>query len=558
MTHLPRLRRAVTNLARRRFRPLIVLALLAGSGVSAWAIVTVSELTIVKQLHQPVHVKTFMNELNDLVAAGKQLDAFNLAFERGDTMFGNTFNAIDGSGVNVGTGERYTHVPRADLTGPTQWFNHTPLRVTGPNAAGCFECHNIPVEDGAGLPGANVHRDPTRSASMGKFIQRNTPHLFGAGGIQRLAEEMTDDLRGKTAAAIASCPTVGCKVSVTLTTKGINFGTVVITRTSVDPTTPPNNCNGTDAIPFIDPADCLAGVTADITGLQGIARDLVVRGFQWKGAIAFIRDFNRDASNQEIGMQSVELVGEEVDGDFDGVVNELRVGDQTALALYVAGQPRPTTRQELTKLGLLPTAQRVGSTEAASISRGSSTFAQIGCATCHVPSLTINKATFSEPSQNPNFRDRIFPAGQDPISRSLNPATAVKFDLTKDQPNNRVVVNGSEVRFGAFEKGSSSGSAVVRLYGDLKRHNMGPRLAEQVDEIGTGNSTWLTENLWGVGSTPPYLHDGRATTLTEAILEHGGEAQASRDAFAALSTSSKTDVITFLNNLVLFVVPEAD
>ena len=536
----------------------MALAILAASGATAWAIVTVSELTIVKQLHQPVHVKTFMNELNDLVNAGRQLDAFNLAFERGDTIFGNTFNAVDGSGVNVGTGERYSHVPRADLTGPGQWFTHTPLRVTGPNAAGCFECHNIPVEDGAGLPGANVHRDPTRSAMMSKFIQRNTPHLFGAGGVQRLAEEMTDDLRAKAAAAITSCGAVGCTVTVTLTTKGINFGTVVIRRVAVDPMTPPNNCNGTDAIPFIDPADCLAGVTADITGLQGIARDLVVRGFQWKGAIAFIRDFNRDASNQEIGMQSVELVGEDKDGDFDGVTNELRVGDQTALALYIAGQPRPTTRQELTKLNLLPTAERVGSTEAASISRGSSAFAQIGCATCHVPSLTINKATFSEPSQNANFRDRVFPAGQDPISRSLNPATAVKFDLTRDQPNNRVIVNGSEVRFGAFEKGSASGSALVRLYGDLKRHNMGPRLAEQVDEIGTGNSTWLTENLWGVGSTAPYLHDGRATTLTEAILEHGGEAQASRDAFVALSTSSKTDVITFLNNLVLFVIPEEE
>jgi cytochrome c peroxidase len=255
-------------------------------------------------------------------------------------------------------------------------------------------------------------------------------------------------------------------------------------------------------------------------------------------------------------MQSVEVAGEEVDGDFDGVVNELRVGDQTALALYVAGQPRPTTRQELTKLNLLPTAEKVTSTEASAITRGSSTFASIGCATCHIPSLTITKATFSEPSQNANFRDRLFPAGQDPISRSLDPATAVKFDLTRDQPDNRVIFNGAEVRFGAFEKGSTSGSAIVRLYGDLKRHNMGPRLAEQVDEIGSGASTFLTENLWGVGSTPPYLHDGRATTLAEAILEHGGEAQASRDAFAALSTTSKTDVITFLNNQVLFSTAE--
>jgi hypothetical protein len=69
------------------------------------------------------------------------------------------------------------------------------------------------------------------------------------------------------------------------------------------------------------------------------------------------------------------------------------------------------------------------------------------------------------------------------------------------------------------------------------------------------STLFLTENLWGVGSTAPYLHDGRATTLTEASSSTAVEAKASRDAFVALSTSSKTDVITFLNNLVLFVIP---
>jgi len=215
---LPRLRRSLSRFARRRFRVLMALGILTTSAVSAWAIVTLSELAIVKQLHAPVHVKTFTDELNDLVKAGKNLEAFNLAFERGDTIFGNTFNAVDGSGVNVGNGERYSHVPRADLTGPGQWFTHSPQRVTGPNAAGCFECHNIPVEDGASLPSGNVHRDPTRSGSIGKFIQRNTPHLFGTGAIQRLAEEMTDELRGKAAAAIAGCTAAGCTATVTLTT----------------------------------------------------------------------------------------------------------------------------------------------------------------------------------------------------------------------------------------------------------------------------------------------------------------------------------------------------
>ena len=63
---------------------------------------------------------------------------------------------------------------------------------------------------------------------------------------------------------------------------------------------------------------------------------------------------------------------------------------------------------------------------------------------------------------------------------------------------------------------------------------------------------FLTENLWGVGSTAPYLHDGRATTLTEAIPAHGGEAAASRDAFLGLPTKDQKALIAFLNDLVLF------
>lgn len=541
-----------TRSVRRKVPLLIAAGALLATGVTAWAIVDTDELTLVRQVHTAVHVKTFQSELNDLVSAGQNEQAFELAFERGDGIFGAAFNAVDGSGANVGNGERYSHVPRPDLTGPGQWATHLPTRVTGPNAQSCAECHNVPVEDGAGRPSANVHRDPQRTGTPGRFIQRNTPHLFGMGGLQRLAEEMTDDLRAQATAAIASCGAVGCSVTVSLSSKGISFGTVIVTRTAVDPTLPPNNCTGTDAIPFIDPADCLAGVGADITGVAGVGRDLVVRPFQWKGSVAFVRDFNRDASNQEIGMQAVEMAGDDVDGDFDGVSNELGVGDESALALYIAGQPRPTTRQELSRLGLLQ--PPISATESKAIDHGEAQFKAIGCAGCHVPALTINAARFSEPSQNVNFRDLLFPAGQDPLARELDPARAVSFDLTADQPDNRIVVGGKEIRFGAFDKGPWAGNAIVRLYGDLKRHDMGPRLAEQIDEIGSGASVWLTENLWGVGSTPPYLHDGRATTLVEAILEHGGEAQASRDKFAALTVSQKSDVVTFLNNLVDFVI----
>ena len=66
----------------------------------------------------------------------------------------------------------------------------------------------------------------------------------------------------------------------------------------------------------------------------------------------------------------------------------------------------------------------------------------------------------------------------------------------------------------------------------------------------------MTTELWGVGSTAPYLHDGRATTVKEAILEHGGEAAAARAAFELLSLTEERDLIAFLENLVLFKLEE--
>ena len=53
----------------------------------------------------------------------------------------------------------------------------------------------------------------------------------------------------------------------------------------------------------------------------------------------------------------------------------------------------------------------------------------------------------------------------------------------------------------------------------------------------------------GVADTAPYLHDGRALTIKEAILLHGGEAEESRDAFAALSAQEMEALLSFLDSL---------
>jgi CxxC motif-containing protein (DUF1111 family) len=86
-------------------------------------------------------------------------------------------------------------------------------------------------------------------------------------------------------------------------------------------------------------------------------------------------------------------------------------------------------------------------------------------------------------------------------------------------------------------------------------HDMGEGLADgRPDFLADGNE-WRTRPLWGIGLTQTvnpqagFLHDGRAATLEEAILWHGGEAQQSTDDFMALSQDERNQVIVFLRSL---------
>jgi CxxC motif-containing protein (DUF1111 family) len=98
----------------------------------------------------------------------------------------------------------------------------------------------------------------------------------------------------------------------------------------------------------------------------------------------------------------------------------------------------------------------------------------------------------------------------------------------------------------------------ARAYTDLLVHEMGDAL---VDQMGIGvpqvsslslddtSREFRTQPLWGVSLSGPFLHDGRAETLEEAILMHEGEGLASRDAFLALEPAARRDVIEFLEHL---------
>lgn len=90
---------------------------------------------------------------------------------------------------------------------------------------------------------------------------------------------------------------------------------------------------------------------------------------------------------------------------------------------------------------------------------------------------------------------------------------------------------------------------LVPAFSDLLIHDMGDALADGVEmRLATGRE-FRTQPLWGVAATGPWLHDGRADTLTEAVTLHGGEAQRARDAFVALPEGERRDVIAFLESL---------
>jgi CxxC motif-containing protein (DUF1111 family) len=89
----------------------------------------------------------------------------------------------------------------------------------------------------------------------------------------------------------------------------------------------------------------------------------------------------------------------------------------------------------------------------------------------------------------------------------------------------------------------------VHAYSDFLLHDMGEELDDEFDMKEATGSEFRTQPLWGIASVGPYLHDGRAKTIDEAILWHGGEATGVRDAYAALEQSDKDDLIEFLLSL---------
>lgn len=147
---------------------------------------------------------------------------------------------------------------------------------------------------------------------------------------------------------------------------------------------------------------------------------------------------------------------------------------------------------------------------------------------------------------------------QDPELQSSELYDLVAWAMLLGAPRPEPLDDETRAGKALFEQANCSGCHIekldgrrgaVPLYSDLLLHDMGPELADGVEMEDASGSEFRTQPLWGIGAMAPYLHDGRADTLDDAIRLHGGEAQASRDAYVALSEPDRGRVIAFLESL---------
>jgi len=108
----------------------------------------------------------------------------------------------------------------------------------------------------------------------------------------------------------------------------------------------------------------------------------------------------------------------------------------------------------------------------------------------------------------------------------------------------------------AFPIATTDGPREIRAYSDFLLHDLGPGMASPVAEPGVAPGEWRTAPLWGIGHAravgmgrESWLHDGRARSLLEAILWHGGTATPARDRVAAMDADDRAALIRYLEGL---------
>jgi CxxC motif-containing protein (DUF1111 family) len=251
----------------------------------------------------------------------------------------------------------------------------------------------------------------------------------------------------------------------------------------------------------------------------------VIRPWHQASNVVSLREFSNTAFNQHHGIQSTERFGRDTDPDGDGFTNEMTRADVTAVSVWQATLQVPGR--------VIP---RDPAIERAVLA-GERAFERIGCATCHVPRLPLDRQGWIYSEPNP-----------------FNPAGNLRTGETRDL---KVDLSSPLLPQPRLQP-DATGTVWVEAYTDLKLHDVcEPGEREPLDQnqsqwskkLMDGNCRFLTKRLWGAANEPPYFHHGLLTTLRASVLAHSGEAKPSRLAFQALAPGDQDAVIEFLKTL---------
>ena len=384
--------------------------------------------------------------------------------------------------------------------------------IGGGDGASCRGCHFVGGPDGAGssTQRALLRGDGHRVSTA---VVRDAPHVMGLGYISRLAREMEADLKASFVEATDIAATTSLPITVPLQSKGVSFGELV----------------------------ARPGGSVDTSRVDGVASDLVIRPFGHKGRHADLPSLVDEALQVHLGIQTASRLstfagqparigsGTALDPDNDGHVAPVLVQDGEPGAEASASQSLLLAAY-LSMLGVPEIHPPRSPDLLTRWARGRELFESTGCTLCHVERLPMN---------SPNV-----------VVDAVGGFTgSLAFSLAEFGQEPRALRTD-------FAPGSGPTDSVpIFAFTDLKRHEMGTALSDAIDEVPPDGSdvvaasVWLTRSLWGVADTAPYLHDGRAATLDEAIGLHGGEAAGVRDAYLLLSNTEQASLRAFLVSL---------
>ncbi|MEO8846376.1 MAG: di-heme oxidoredictase family protein [Kofleriaceae bacterium] len=173
--------------------------------------------------------------------------------------------------------------------------------------------------------------------------------------------------------------------------------------------------------------------------------------------------------------------------------------------------------------------------------------------------IGLTSYVFPDPSNNNDLADEQLDAMAFMVSAIAVPAAAPR-DARATQGRKLFDTFGcSSCHIPTLVTGDSSTAALahqtIHPYTDMLLHDMGDSLTDSRPDFEAEGIEWRTPALWGIGlaqlvrADTTFLHDGRARTFEEAIMWHGGEAQAAHDAFQAASKADRDALAAFLATL---------